>query len=263
MGLYAQPSGSDIGSLLRLIQEQESSSLAKAQPQADVSAPMRDVVQEPLKGPESPGTATVVSQRPEGVGVPIGTSITPARASVGPVNIGGPGDTGQLPTPGSTINPSMPFSNPSWDVSGPSNPTTGSASGDWAKYHGGGGVMPEGYAGEGGGQPRNAPQSYSAPSQPQSQPQQTSQPTSNGVVLGTQIKSSGPSLKSWLNSQQTPAPVQDAAYWNEQTRLVNEEINNIKNQPSQLSEIKAKESADAEKKWNDYLDSIGQGTRFR
>ncbi len=214
MGIYAAPQGSDIGSLLRLIQEQEASSLAKAQPQADVSAPMRDIVQEPLKGPESPGTATVVSQRPEGVGMPgLGTTITPNRTSVGPVNIGGPGEMGNpAATRMEDVGNPMPFTVdlPPVDTGGGgdnSKPSTGSASGDWSKYHGNEGVMPEGYHGEGGGQPRNAPQqqSYSAPQQVQ--PQQA-QPN-RGVVLGTQIKSGTPDM--------------GADYWNQQAADVGQQ----------------------------------------
>lgn len=102
-GLY---SGA-IGTLLRQIQEQKSSS--PIVPAAtETSSPIRAGVQEPLQAPESPGTSRVVSVRPEasnvaGAGSPVG-SVTPTRSSVGPISIGGEGQPfAQAPVQSSSV----------------------------------------------------------------------------------------------------------------------------------------------------------------
>lgn len=78
-----QPTGSGIGTLLRLIKEQRSQSPI-IPPASEVASPIRDVIQGPVKTPESPGTNRVVSVRPEtsaaGMTEPIGP-VTPVAPS--------------------------------------------------------------------------------------------------------------------------------------------------------------------------------------
>jgi hypothetical protein len=57
--------GGDIGSLLRMIQEEKASSVLAQPPASEPSTPVREVVQEPLQSPEAPGSQRVVSTRPE------------------------------------------------------------------------------------------------------------------------------------------------------------------------------------------------------
>ena len=63
--MYPQ-SGSNIGTLLRLIQEDQNKSLPAINPANDPNSPIRGVIQGPLNAPESPGSSRVVSVRPEG-----------------------------------------------------------------------------------------------------------------------------------------------------------------------------------------------------
>lgn len=94
MASYLNQNGNSIGSLLRFIQEQKSTS--PVQPQSsEVGSPIRDVVQQPLSGSEGQGTSKVVSLRPEGTLTPTGQPIeqgTPQSSRIGPISIGGPGD---------------------------------------------------------------------------------------------------------------------------------------------------------------------------
>lgn len=63
---YLNQNGNSIGSLLRFIQEQKSQGPI-VPPSTEVGSPIRDVVQEPLKAPESIGTSRQVSIKPEDV----------------------------------------------------------------------------------------------------------------------------------------------------------------------------------------------------
>src|SRR5581483_7128901 len=100
--MYPTGTGSNIGELLRLIQEQKNSSLAAVPPAAQPESPIRGIVQQPLQAPESPTSSRVVSVRPEGVtqqepqsgqviaageSVPGGVigPVVPPKASVAPV----------------------------------------------------------------------------------------------------------------------------------------------------------------------------------
>lgn len=67
MATYPSGGGSNIGTLLRLIQEDQNKSIAATPPAAEADSPLRGVIQGPLKAPESPGSERVISLRPEGV----------------------------------------------------------------------------------------------------------------------------------------------------------------------------------------------------
>jgi hypothetical protein len=80
---YGLGAGSSIGSLLRFIQEQKSQGPI-VPPGTETGSPVRAMVQEPLKAPESVDTAHVVSIKPEGVpsvsGGETQSAVTPASA---------------------------------------------------------------------------------------------------------------------------------------------------------------------------------------
>lgn len=100
MAGYLNQNGNSIGSLLRFIQEQKSVSPINPQ-SSEVGSPLRDIVQEPLKGSEGMGTNRVVSIRPEGTLTPSGQPIeqgAPQSSRIGPISIGGQGDVTQTPT---------------------------------------------------------------------------------------------------------------------------------------------------------------------
>lgn len=100
MAGYLNQNGNSIGSLLRFIQEQKSQSPIIPQG-SEVGSPIRDVVQQPLKGSEGQGTSKVVSLRPEGTLTPSGNPIeqgTPQSSRVGPISIGGT-DVGPVAPP--------------------------------------------------------------------------------------------------------------------------------------------------------------------
>lgn len=84
MPIYSGGAGSNIGTLLRLIQEEKSSNLAALPPAADPNSPIRGTIQQPIKTPESPGSDRVVSLRPEGV-IQSGPAAAPVVAPVAPV----------------------------------------------------------------------------------------------------------------------------------------------------------------------------------
>lgn len=65
--MYPSGISNNIGELLRLIQEEKSSSLAAVPPSSEPSSPIRGMVQQPIQTPEAPGSSRVVSIRPEGV----------------------------------------------------------------------------------------------------------------------------------------------------------------------------------------------------
>lgn len=180
--IYPSQSAGDIGSLLRLIQEEKARTSIAQPPLSQVGAPMREMVTEPVQGAESPGTSRMVSERPEAVvGQQAPGSVVsgvPTRSTAGPVAIGAPGEGGEVVAAAPWVQPMV--------TSGggePTKPTTGSAEGDWAKYHGNEGVMPAGYHGEGGGQP-----SQTTASAPVAAAPAIATPATTGQVLGTQIK---------------------------------------------------------------------------
>lgn len=118
-----QSTGGDIGTLLRLIQEDKSSTIL-ANPAADVASPIRGVVQGPLKSPESPGTTRVASLRPEGsalgVSGPEQGVVTPAGAAPVPGGVVAPVAPRPTPVPTPTP-PSASPSSPAPSMNRPSN----------------------------------------------------------------------------------------------------------------------------------------------
>lgn len=99
---YQGTSGGDIGTLLRMIQEEQSSSALATPPAAEPGSPIRELTQGPILAPESPGTSRVASLRPEGIAsspvdlqpgsvVPPVAPVAPVAAPIGPVNPGSPG----------------------------------------------------------------------------------------------------------------------------------------------------------------------------
>lgn len=65
--LYPSSSGSNIGTLLRLIQEDQNKNISNTPPGSQPGTPIRNVVQGPLQNVEAPGSSRVVSIKPEGV----------------------------------------------------------------------------------------------------------------------------------------------------------------------------------------------------
>lgn len=97
MALYPTSIGGDIGSLLRLIQE-EKARQATLRPGITPGEISREIVQTPIIAPESPGTSRIIAEKPEAVVGPQTpttrpVAAIPARAAVGPVKIGGPEPT--------------------------------------------------------------------------------------------------------------------------------------------------------------------------
>lgn len=103
MAGYSQPSGGDIGTLLRQIQEQKSTNPTMVPPGAEATAALRDTVQTPVLNPESPGTGRNVSLPGEGAGTP---GQTPGTGSITPqpAMISGFGGRGGVPGWGADIN---------------------------------------------------------------------------------------------------------------------------------------------------------------
>lgn len=63
--MYPQGASSTIGSLLRMVQEDQNQNIAGGLPSAQTSSPIRQVVQQPVTSPEAPGSSHVVAVRPE------------------------------------------------------------------------------------------------------------------------------------------------------------------------------------------------------
>lgn len=128
--IYQSGASSNIGTLLRLIQEEKSKNIAAIPPQADVESPLRASVQEPIKAPESPGTQRVVSIRPEGAtmqGPVAGSDLTPVAPVAAPTPVG----PASSPMSNGPIEPSSSPSQPGMarpSVSGMSAPMVRGAS---------------------------------------------------------------------------------------------------------------------------------------
>lgn len=93
MNAYQDISG-NIGTLLRLIKEDQSKNPAAISAASDPSSPVRQSVATPLTPVESPNSSLVVGLRPEGVvspGTPATSTVTPGvtASRVGPVSLGG------------------------------------------------------------------------------------------------------------------------------------------------------------------------------
>lgn len=83
--LYPSGTGSNIGTLLRLIQEDKSQAPAAQVPAADPNSPIRQITQSPLQSPNDPTSDRVVSLRPEGVNQPVGPGeVIPAGGALPP-----------------------------------------------------------------------------------------------------------------------------------------------------------------------------------
>jgi hypothetical protein len=85
--IYQGGGQGDIGNLLRQIQEEKATSVLANPPAAEPGSPVRAVIQEPLKSPESPGGTRVVSTPAEAVtpgGVQPGV-VAPVNGVVAPV----------------------------------------------------------------------------------------------------------------------------------------------------------------------------------
>lgn len=82
---YPSATGTDIGTLLRMIREQRTETPTQQPPAAQVASPIRGLVQEPLKADEAVGTEHVASIKPEAGGTGIGTAPTetPTPSPVG------------------------------------------------------------------------------------------------------------------------------------------------------------------------------------
>lgn len=89
--MYQPGTGSNIGTLLRLIQEEQAVNPLNVKPSSDPNSPLRELVQGPLQSPEDPGSSRVVSVRPEGVTgesvegqviTPGGSPVLPSSSSV-------------------------------------------------------------------------------------------------------------------------------------------------------------------------------------
>lgn len=65
--MYPNGQGSNIGTLLRLIQEDKNQSVAATSPSSDPNSPIRSLNQQPIQAPNDPNSSRVVSLRPEGV----------------------------------------------------------------------------------------------------------------------------------------------------------------------------------------------------
>ncbi len=115
------PTGTNnIGTLLRMIQEDQNKNLAALNPSAEPSSPIRGLVQQPLTAPEAPGTSRVVSIRPEGTpsvqgeatpSVVAPVAPTPGIAPTAPIAPVAPGVSpmgGGQPYLARAISPSMP-----------------------------------------------------------------------------------------------------------------------------------------------------------
>lgn len=123
--LYPSAGGSNIGTLLRLIQEDQNKNISSTPPGAQPGSPIRNVVQGPLHASESPGSSQVISLRPEGV-----TQQGPQTAPVIPAGGVSPIGVGNVVAPRApVIAPSAPSAPgaPSQPSINPSSPNIASS----------------------------------------------------------------------------------------------------------------------------------------
>lgn len=86
--MYPNQAQSTIGTLLRMIQEDQNKSIPSTTPASDPRSAIRGVVQGPLTSSEDTGSSHVVSVRPEGV-TQTGQSVTPTTPTQGPSPLAG------------------------------------------------------------------------------------------------------------------------------------------------------------------------------
>lgn len=101
MAGYSQPSGGDIGTLLRQIQEQKSGNPVTLPPGAETAAPLRDTVQTTVLNPESSGSSRNLTLSPEQGATPgqapsTANGITPRPSVLGFGGRGGAGPTADI-----------------------------------------------------------------------------------------------------------------------------------------------------------------------
>lgn len=109
--MYPNGSGSNIGTLLRLIQEDQNKNAASLVPSADPNSPLRGAIQQPLQAPESPGSSRVVSVRPEAVtqqGPQASPTVVAPQAPVAPSAPIAPAPQAPRPAGSSVSAPSTP-----------------------------------------------------------------------------------------------------------------------------------------------------------
>lgn len=164
--VYQSATGSNIGTLLRLIQEDQNKSLAATPPASEPGSPIRGVIQGPLQAPEAPNSNRVVSLKPEGA-----LQQGPQQPGVAPV---APGGSGQ---PEGVVAPRIPVA----PVAAPSFDTGGGG--------GGGVVAPIAPVRPTPAAPGPSAPGPSAPSAPSSAP---SPAPAAAPAIGTQIRASAP-----------------------------------------------------------------------
>ena len=129
MAVYPGLTGANsIGTLLRMIREQKSESPMVAA-ETEPNTPMREMIDQPYYGPESPGTNRMVSLRPEQPqpGEMGEASMTPMRSRVGPIGIGGGGEMLTAEGMGNPAAPAAPRPVPTIQSQGPAQQSSGPA----------------------------------------------------------------------------------------------------------------------------------------
>lgn len=130
-GAYQSPSGTGIGTLLRLIQDEKNNSPLAQPPASDVASPVREAVTSPILGSQNPGGTREVSLKPEGAGVtaPVmaaSQAANPGDNAVNPVAPVAPAG----PTPGAVVAPVRPVAPvaPAGPASAPAGPSVSASS---------------------------------------------------------------------------------------------------------------------------------------
>lgn len=112
MPAYQQTGGGDIGTLLRMIQEEKSSAVLNAPPAAEPGSPIRELTQGPILTPEDPTSTRISSQAAEGVNSGVVSPVSPAIQNAGLVP--GPNtNVGSMPRvtgPSAPVAPQRPAS---------------------------------------------------------------------------------------------------------------------------------------------------------
>lgn len=114
---YQPKTGSTIGNLLRMIQEDKSAGPLAAEPSAEPGSPIRELIQQPVFQAESPDSSRVASIRPE----------IEAQGEAG--GVVSPVSPQPLEGAGNVIAPARPVAPGSPDVVSPSAPSQPSQSG--------------------------------------------------------------------------------------------------------------------------------------
>lgn len=126
MPAYPSGGGSNIGTLLRLIQEDQNKSIAATPPSADPASPLRGVIQQPIEAPEAPGSERVISIRPEGA-IQQGPQASEVVAPSSPALAQGP-VAGNVVAPSRPVAPAVSFDGGSVSPSVPQSNSVSRAS---------------------------------------------------------------------------------------------------------------------------------------